>query len=349
MTHRPPIPYPRPTRLSRNTRRRRLGGVCAGLADYTGWDVNLIRFMFLASMLFGGLGFWIYMALWMALPAEEETPFPRVSWTLRGALKKLERQVRRLNRKHDPRIADQVQETFESIKWLAAELEPPGALATDNAARDCMLRDFPRLVDNMLAMSPGQLASGLDDHGSPARMLLEQLWDCAAQLQETTRTVMESRFLASMGRRDPDTPELQAWRDQLRPLRQQLAQHANPETATLLAGIEDKLGFLMQRLERQPQELLDLRPFEVRKIAYDYLPDTLNEYLRLPSGMARSEPIHGEKTAEEALNEQLTLLDTTLHDLARSLFEKDAAGLLVHGRFLREKFAGPRDDLRACE
>jgi len=346
MSHHPRIPYPQPARLERNTRRRRLGGVCSGLADYTGWDVNLIRFLFLASMLFGGLGFWTYMALWMVLPAETEAPFPKVSWNLRWALKKLERQVRRLNRKHDPRIGDQVQEVFESIMWLAGELEPPGALATNTMARNLMLTEFPRLLDSMLAMSSGQLVQGLENHACPARVLLEQLWDQAASLQEITQTVVESRFMASMGQHDLETPELKAWRDQLRPLQQQLTERANPETCSLLTSIEDKLGFLMQRLEHQPQELLDLRPFEVRKIAYDYLPDTLNEYLRLPSGMAENEPLHDGKTAVQALNEQLTLLDTTLHDLARSLFEKDAAGLLVHGRFLKEKFADPRDALR---
>ncbi|MFM8444495.1 MAG: PspC domain-containing protein [Methylococcus sp.] len=346
MSQHPRIPYPPPARLERNTRRRRLGGVCAGLADYTGWDVSLIRFLFLASMLFGGLGFWTYMVLWMVLPAEEETPFPKVSWTLRWALKKLERQVGRLNRKHDPRIGDQVQEVFDSVKWLAAELEPPGALATNAAARHLMLSEFPRLVDSMQAMSSGQLALGLETHASPARILLEQLWDQAASLQEITQNVVESRFMASIGQHDQDSAELKAWRDQLRPLQQELRERANPETCQLLTSIEDKLGFLMGRMEGQPQELLDLRPFEVRKIAYDYLPDTLNEYLRLPSGMAESERLHDGKTAEEVLNEQLTLLDTTLHDLARSLFEKDAAGLLVHGRFLKEKFADPRDALQ---
>jgi hypothetical protein len=152
---------------------------------------------------------------------------------------------------------------------------------------------------------------------------------------------MEQEFMRSMGADQTQSPELAAWRRKLRPLQEKLGERSTEKTRQLLASIEEKLGFLLFRLEDGSRELMDLRPFEVRKIAFEYLPDTLNEYLRLPPTLARTEALHGENTAEDTLNEQLTLLDTTLHDLAKSLFEKDATGLLVHGRFLKEKFAEP--------
>jgi hypothetical protein len=152
---------------------------------------------------------------------------------------------------------------------------------------------------------------------------------------------MEQEFMRSMGADQTQSPELAAWRRKLRPLQERLGERSTEETRQLLASIEEKLGFLLFRLEDGSRELMDLRPFEVRKIAFEYLPDTLNEYLRLPPSLARTEALHGQSTAEDTLNEQLTLLDTTLHDLAKSLFEKDATGLLVHGRFLKEKFAEP--------
>lgn len=325
-------------RLQRNTRRRRIGGVCAGIADYTGWDVHLIRFLFLLSMFFGGLGIGIYLALWMALPAGLEMPIPKVSWPLQRELRRLQQRVLRLNRKHDPVIADSAQEAFEAIKLLAPSFESPSPANIDPALRDAALLGFPKLLDSLLAMPVRSFKTDSRAAG-PAQILLNQLEDFRNRFQDAARNVIEREFLASVGNRAADTPELSAWRERLRPLQNRLSQRAMPQTVSLLQGIEDKLGFLLQRLDDQPRELLDLRPFEVRKIAFEYLPDTLNEYLRLPAGMVQTERLHGEKTAEDALNEQLTLLDTTLHDLAKSLFEKDAASLLIHGRFLKEKFA----------
>jgi phage shock protein PspC (stress-responsive transcriptional regulator) len=325
-------------RLQRNTRRRRIGGVCAGLADYTGWDVNLIRFLFLLSMLFGGLGVGVYLALWMALPASLEMPIPKVSWHLQRELRRMQQRVLRLNRKHDPMIADMAQETFEAIKLLAPGFESQDPTKIDRSLREAALQGFPKLLDSLLAMPLSRFNSGSRAAG-PAQILVNQLADFRSRFQDAASNVMEREFLASVGNRAADTPELAAWREKLRPLQNRLSDRSMPETVSLLRGIEDKLGFLLQRLDDQPLELLDLRPFEVRKIAFEYLPDTLNEYLRLPAGMVQTERLHGEKTAEESLNEQLNLLDTTLHDLAKSLFEKDAASLLVHGRFLKEKFA----------
>lgn len=57
----------------------------------------------------------------------------------------------------------------------------------------------------------------------------------------------------------------------------------------LLQQIEEKLAFLMERTESGADDLFDLTPFEVRKIAFDYLPDTVNQYLQLPPSMARSQ------------------------------------------------------------
>jgi phage shock protein PspC (stress-responsive transcriptional regulator) len=49
---------------------RRIAGVCRGLADHFGIPVAALRLLFLASMLFGGWGVVVYLALWIALPQE---------------------------------------------------------------------------------------------------------------------------------------------------------------------------------------------------------------------------------------------------------------------------------------
>ena len=48
-------------------------GVCVGLADYFGVDVNLVRLGFGVFTVFWGLGALIYALAWLVLPEEGET------------------------------------------------------------------------------------------------------------------------------------------------------------------------------------------------------------------------------------------------------------------------------------
>jgi phage shock protein PspC (stress-responsive transcriptional regulator) len=326
-------------RLQRNLRRRRLGGVCAGIADYTGWDVTLIRFLFLLSMALGSLGFWVYLVLWIVLPAGTEIPSPKVSsYHLQRELRRMDAKVRKLHRKHEPALADLAQDTFDAIKTLAPHFEATGESRPDENLVKTATVGFPKLLDQLLAMPAVAFAGIGDASPTPAGILLNQLAEIHAQMQRAANGLIEREFRAGFRERAEDSPELSQWKEQLRPLQDRLRQRAGETTAEALESIEEKLAFLLERLG-ESHELLDLRPFEVRKIAFEYLPDTLNQYLALPPAMARNERLNSGKTAEESLNDQLRLLDTTLHDLAKSLFEKDATGLLVHGRFLKEKFA----------
>lgn len=48
-----------------------LGGVCAGLADYFGISIILIRILWILFSVFYGIGFFVYLILWIAIPAEK--------------------------------------------------------------------------------------------------------------------------------------------------------------------------------------------------------------------------------------------------------------------------------------
>ena len=43
-------------------------GVCAGLAEFFGLDVSLVRIATLILILFGGLSLWVYIILWLIVP-----------------------------------------------------------------------------------------------------------------------------------------------------------------------------------------------------------------------------------------------------------------------------------------
>ena len=58
-----------PRRLYRS-RRRIIGGVCQGLADYFNVDVVLVRIIALFALFCFSAGFWVYLVLWIAVPLE---------------------------------------------------------------------------------------------------------------------------------------------------------------------------------------------------------------------------------------------------------------------------------------
>ena len=48
---------------------RKIGGVCAGVAEYFGWDVRQVRLIWLVLALLGaGSPVLFYLILWMILP-----------------------------------------------------------------------------------------------------------------------------------------------------------------------------------------------------------------------------------------------------------------------------------------
>lgn len=59
--------------LARSQKGRMVAGICAGIADYTGLDVTLVRVIVtVVSVLTGGTGALAYLAAWMIIPGEGE-------------------------------------------------------------------------------------------------------------------------------------------------------------------------------------------------------------------------------------------------------------------------------------
>lgn len=56
-------------KLQRDTQNRVLGGVCSGLANYFEIDPALTRVLFAIAFLAFSVGFWIYIILWIVMPA----------------------------------------------------------------------------------------------------------------------------------------------------------------------------------------------------------------------------------------------------------------------------------------
>jgi phage shock protein PspC (stress-responsive transcriptional regulator) len=63
-------------RLVRSVADRKLGGVCAGLADYLGMDVAIVRVLAALSVIFYGIGFFAYLVAWMVIPEGDVATAP---------------------------------------------------------------------------------------------------------------------------------------------------------------------------------------------------------------------------------------------------------------------------------
>ena len=60
-------------KLVRSRKGRMVAGICAGAADYFGWDVTVIRVIVAGvAILTGGTGAVAYLVAWVLIPAEGE-------------------------------------------------------------------------------------------------------------------------------------------------------------------------------------------------------------------------------------------------------------------------------------
>jgi phage shock protein PspC (stress-responsive transcriptional regulator) len=60
-------------KLTRSSADKVVAGVCGGLADWIGWDVTLVRLIYVLISIFsaGFPGFIVYVILWVIMPSDE--------------------------------------------------------------------------------------------------------------------------------------------------------------------------------------------------------------------------------------------------------------------------------------
>ncbi|WP_285117383.1 hypothetical protein [Leifsonia sp. fls2-241-R2A-40a] len=114
-----------------------------------------------------------------------------------------------------------------------------------------------------------------------------------------------------------------------------------PEEAVAAVG---RIGELLA--ETLPRVTGTGEPEMIVKLAATvYLPDTLRAYLALPAGWAAEHVLAGGLTPAQALIAQLEALESGARTLRDAAVEHDASALLVNGRILADRFAGPRLEL----
>ena len=127
-TYHPEQPASR-TRFYRDKRNAKLFGVCAGIADYTGFDVNLVRVCFLATVFMsGGSVLPFYFIAAMVTPTKprgfERTEDDREFWQgVRASPARAARDIRSRMKDIDRRLADIESYVTTENRSLAREIE----------------------------------------------------------------------------------------------------------------------------------------------------------------------------------------------------------------------------------
>ncbi|MDQ3079662.1 MAG: envelope stress response membrane protein PspC [Pseudomonadota bacterium] len=121
---------PSRTRFYRNKRDGKVNGICAGISDYTGLDVTLVRIMLVAAILIGGGALLpvYFIAGWIAddqpreIAADDKDD--RKFWQgVRASPGQSARDIRGRMRAIDRRLADIEQYVTTENRSLAREIE----------------------------------------------------------------------------------------------------------------------------------------------------------------------------------------------------------------------------------
>ncbi|MGH1549004.1 hypothetical protein ACRAWB_07445 [Leifsonia poae] len=126
----------------------------------------------------------------------------------------------------------------------------------------------------------------------------------------------------------------------LRTLAARVRRRIPDEAASAVGRIGDLLADTLPRVagSGEPEVML-------RVAATLYLPDTLRAYLALPAEWATEHVLASGLTPAQTLTMQLDALESAARTMRDAAIERDAAALLVSGRFLADRFAGPRREL----
>jgi len=129
-----------------------------------------------------------------------------------------------------------------------------------------------------------------------------------------------------------------ALRSRITIVRVRLKDGKNDELLDCFDNIEKHLKYLIDN-GRSTNNLFNADEFELNEIITEYLPQAIDNYLRLPPDLAKHQILKNGKTAETTFKEQIVLLEQTLSKLADSVYREEAREIILHGRFLKKIYA----------
>jgi hypothetical protein len=117
-----------------------------------------------------------------------------------------------------------------------------------------------------------------------------------------------------------------------------------PDVAAKTTAIITQLQDLLPRLSQQSASSDEV--YVISRLASDYLPETLDAYLKLPRQYAETHVLSGGQTAHQMVVAQLDLLSQKATEVTNAILKGDGDALAAQGRFLAERFARSSLQLR---
>ena len=117
------------TRFYRDKQNAKWAGVCAGISDYTGIDVSVVRIGFVLATIFGGSAIFAYLVIAWMTPEKPRSLYDdnredKQFWQkVRSNPRRVARDVRSQFRQLDRRLADVEAYVTSSNHRLANEIE----------------------------------------------------------------------------------------------------------------------------------------------------------------------------------------------------------------------------------
>lgn len=107
------------------------------------------------------------------------------------------------------------------------------------------------------------------------------------------------------------------------------------EARAVIVSIQQKVFVIDQKIQNQPELITEYAT--LTHIVFDYLPTTLDSYLKLPQQYAATKQLSSGETPNQLLTQQLKLLEQQLSHLLDTILTQDLESLVTNGRFLQQK------------
>jgi hypothetical protein len=117
------------------------------------------------------------------------------------------------------------------------------------------------------------------------------------------------------------------------------ANHFNIVQQNQVIALADAIEALHKEWLASGHQLSVEDAFIAKRLALDYLPDTMRRYLAIPPKFAATKVVLQNKTAAQLFDDSIREMRNKVDQLQSDLASKDADAFVDHAKFLNQKFA----------
>jgi hypothetical protein len=116
-----------------------------------------------------------------------------------------------------------------------------------------------------------------------------------------------------------------------------------------LVALTEQISDLHKQWLQSKQQLSIEDAFVAKRLALEYLPDTVRRYVAIPKSFATTKVIANGKTASQLFDESIDEMRGKVEELQHDLISHDAQAFANHAQFLHQKFGDQFSVSKALE